>query len=101
MPSYKIQRDGDVLRVGFGDPAQNDVIIRDAVARLAEIEAAGELTGGGMIKVNGPASLPVAVALAHALSHKFSAIGVFDPKLNKYVVAVSHDPAFMVGDLVD
>ncbi len=29
------------------------------------MESAGELSGGGVIKLNGPASLPVAVAIAH------------------------------------
>lgn len=101
MTSYKISREGQVLKVGFGEAAQNDAIVRDAVARLAEMNKAGELEGGGVIKINGPASLPVAVVLAHVLVHKFSAVGVFDPKLNKYVVAVSHDPAINVGDLLD
>jgi len=98
--TYKIAREGQVLRVGFGVPAQNDIIVIDVLARLTEMDQAGELEGGGIIKINGPASLPVAVALSHALAHKFSAIGVFDPKLNKYVVAVSHDPNTKVGDLL-
>lgn len=99
--TYKIERDGNILRLGFGSPAQNDQIVKDVVARLAEMEAAGELSGGGVIKLNGPASLPVAVAIAHGILHRFSAIGVFDPKLNKYVVAATHDPTYAVGDLID
>lgn len=101
MTTYNITRDGDTLKIGFGQPSQNDQIVRDVVARLAEMERAGELNGGGVIKLNGPASLPVAVAIAHGVLHKFSAIGVFDPKLNKYVVAATHDPAYVVGDLID
>lgn len=99
--AYLIRRERDVLRVGFGVPARNDQIVQDAVRRLREMEADGELDGGGLIRVNGPASLPVAVAIAHALLHKFSAIAIFDPKLNKYVVAASHDPDLAVGDLID
>lgn len=101
MATYNINRNGDTLKIGFGELAQNDQIVRDVVARLAEMEQAGELNGGGVIKLNGPASLPVAVAIAHGVLHKFSAVGVFDPKLNKYVVAATHDPAYVVGDLID
>ena len=100
MAGYKIAREGQILKVGFADPAENTTIVKDAVARLKEMEAAGELSGGGIIKINGPASLPVAVVLTHALSHRFSAVAVFDPKLVGYVVAVSHDPTVSVGDLI-
>lgn len=101
MATYNVSREGQILKIGFGSPAQNDQIVRDVVARLAEMDSAGELNGGGVIKLNGPASLPVAVAIAHAVLHKFSAVGVFDPKLNKYVVAATHDPSYGIGDLID
>ncbi|MEK7129102.1 MAG: CRISPR-associated protein Csx3 [Patescibacteria group bacterium] len=101
MTTYNITRNGDTLKIGFGAPAQNDQIVKDVVAHLTEMESAGELNGGGVIKINGPASLPVAVAITHAVLHKFSAVGVFDPKLNKYVIAATHDPAYAVGDLIE
>lgn len=102
MASYKISLEaGGLLRVGFGDPAQNDQIVKDAVARLDEMVKAGELAGGTVLKINGPASLPVAVAIAHATSHLYGVVGVFDPKLDKYVVAVSHGAAYKPGDLID
>jgi CRISPR-associated protein Csx3 len=102
MASYKISlEDGNVLKVGFGDPAQNDQIVRDVVARLAEMEQAGELNGGGLIKLNGPASLPVAMVLAHKLAHLYQAVACFDPKLSKYVVAITHGDKYAVGDLID
>lgn len=103
MATYLINFDPQtgVLKVGFADPAQNDEIVREAQARLAEMVASGELTGGKIIKINGPASLPVAVVLAHAVGHLFAVVGVYDPKLGKYVVAISHNPQFTVGDLID
>lgn len=102
MPSYKIIREnGNILRVGFGDPAQNDQIVKDAIARLKEMATAGDLSGGGVIKVNGPASLPVAMAIAHAIDHLFEAVACFDPKLGKYVVAITHGGAYKPGDLID
>lgn len=102
MATYKISMEpGGLLRVGFGDQAQNDQIVRDAVTRLDEMVKAGELAGGPVIRINGPASLPVAVAIAHAIAHLYEVVGVFDPKLGKYVVAVAHGAAYKPGDLID
>ena len=104
MPAYKIEAAvaaNEVnLRVSFGDPAQNDTIVRDAEAALAALN----LSGGPLVKVNGPASLPVAMVLAHRLGHIFGVVACYDPKLPgsaKYVVTISHDPAMKVGDLIE
>lgn len=102
MATYKITlEEGQILRVGFGDPAQNDVICRDAARLLEEMVSSGELTGGPVIKINGPASLPVAAVIVHAVCHLYGTVAVFDPKLGKYVVAVSHGPQWKVGDLME
>lgn len=77
---------GILLRLSFGTPAQNDQIVRDAVLALGECK----LTGGQTVYLNGPASLPVACAIAHRVSHLFTEVAVFDPKMAGYVVAVSH-----------
>ena len=102
--TYIITRDaGGVLRVAFGVPSTNDQIVKDAVTRLDVMTKADELSGGGLLKINGPASLPVAMILGHKLSHLFEAIACFDPKLNKYVVVISHssNPNYVVGNLID
>lgn len=89
---YKItveKRDADdavLLRLSFGAPAQNDKIVKDAVDALQDLK----LEGGKTVLLNGPASLPVACALAHGLGHLFETVGVFDPKVSQYVVAISH-----------
>ncbi len=98
---YNITLTGDILKVGFADPAQNDDIVRTAVEKLNAMAESGELAGGSLIKINGPASLPVAVAIAHAVAHIYEVVAVFDPKLGKYVVSVSHTPNFRPGDLID
>jgi len=85
------------LKIGFGDPAGNDEIVKDA---KAAVEAVSEEVMGKTVLLNGPASLPVAVVLAHALVHICPAVGVFDPKLGKYVISVSHTNAYKVGDLL-
>lgn len=102
MAIYQIILDADgVLRVGFGDPAQNDKICREVLPLLEQMVVEGTLAGGPLIKINGPASLPVAVVIAHAVSHLYEAVAVFDPKLGQYVVAVSHGNQLRVGDLID
>lgn len=101
MAFYNISLEGDILKVGFGDPAQNDVICRDAARQLEILVSNGTLAGGSLIKVNGPASLPVACVIAHALGHLFGVVAVYDPKLGKYVVAVCHGDAYKLGDLID
>ncbi len=101
MSTYNIQLSADVLKVGFGAPAQNNQIVKDAKARLDEMVSSGELAGGPVIKIYGPASVPVAVTIAHAVAHLYEAVAVFDPKLGKYVVSVSHGTAYQAGDLID
>ena len=102
--TYTITRDADgILHIGFGKPGDNDQIVKDAFARLDAMTQAGELSGGGLLKINGPASLPVAMVLTHKLAHLFAAIACFDPKLEKYVVVISHspNPDYVVGNLID
>lgn len=103
-PTYIITRDNDgILRINFGAPSHNGQIVKDAMARLDEMTKTGELGNGGLLKVNGPASLPVAMVLAHKVAHLFQAVACFDPKLDKYVVAISHSPKpeFVVGNLIE
>ena len=103
MPeSYQVQleklEDGvATIRISFGAPAQNDCLVKDAVAAIAELA----LPGGKGVKFNGPASLPVAMALGHAVAHLYGYVACFDPKLSKYVVAISHDPSLRPGDLIE
>lgn len=97
--SVEAQIDADLLRVKFGELAQNNVIVVDAIARLEELVLCGELRGGKLLRINGPMSIPVAVAVAHRVSHLYGAIAVYDPKLG-YVVAVSHDPNYPVGTIL-
>lgn len=98
---YSVRRLNDVdgvtvLEMSFGAPAQNDKVVPDAVAAVTELG----LKGGKGVSFNGPASLPVAMALAHAVAHLYGWVACFDPKLGRYVVAISHDPACRPGDLL-
>lgn len=98
MTTYNVRLVDSVVKVGFGEPASNDQIVKDAVAGIMAIR---EQLFGQVAKINGPASLPVAIAIGHALAHTSPAVAAFDPKLGKYVVSISHDPNYKVGDLID
>lgn len=119
MNTYKVSAEKTItngteatlFRVGFGDPAQNDQIVRDAESRMTEVLAAsaekpesaddmGPANYGELALVNGPASLPVAMVLAHKLGHLFGAVACFDPKLGKYVVSIAHGGKYTVGQLI-
>jgi CRISPR-associated protein Csx3 len=101
MTTYHIQLEDDILRVKFGEPAQNNQIVQDAAARLEKMGQSGELVGGQLLRINGAISIPVAFVLAHKLSHLYGAIAFYDPKLVKYVICVTHNPAYKLGDLID
>ena len=104
MATYNVTRSSvkvsgtaaDLFKIGFGTPAQNDEIVCDAHAAL---EAIGEM-GGRLALVNGPASLPAAVVVAHHLLHRYAVVGIFDPKMAGYVVAASHGGDYSLGDLI-
>lgn len=102
MTTYHIVlEEGGVLKVSFGEPAQNDQIVRDAAQGLAELVQNGQLVGGEVIRIHGPASLPVAMVLAHGVGHLYQAVACFDPKLGQYVVVIAHGKNYQVGDLID
>jgi len=71
------------LQIGFGEPAANTQVVPDAIAALTALR----LAGGRGIHFNGPASL-------------YGYVACYDPKLQGYVVAISHDPSFRLGQLL-
>jgi len=93
---YNVVLDGDELTIGFGEPAQNTEIVRELAASLAALP----FPGGELLKISGPASLPAAMAICHHVAHLYGAVAVYDPKLGGYVVSLSHDPRFPIGDLI-
>jgi CRISPR-associated protein Csx3 len=73
------------LKIGFSksEPAQNDQLVKDAEQRIDFMIANQMITGGDIIKINGPASLPVAMVLAHKLGHLYQAVAFYYPKQSK------------------
>ncbi len=100
MNFFNVTLEDNLLTIGFGsDQTSNDNIVRQAREKISGIKS--QFEGLEVLKVNGPASLPVAMMLAHEVSHIVQSVACYDPKLGKYVVAVSHSPLYTVGDLVD
>lgn len=102
MAYYSITRgetraDGlTVLFIKFMDPADNDRVVPAAIAALAELG----LEGGRGVLFNGRSSLPVSMALAHAVAHLYGFVACFDPKMGKYVVCISHTAGLRPGDVL-
>lgn len=103
MKNFLIALKDNVLKVGFNkdNPATGDRIVKDADTGLQELIDSGRLTGGDLLKINGRMSLPVSYTIAHTLGHLYSAIAVFDPRLQAYVVVISTNPEYLLGDLID
>ena len=97
MTSYNIQlQNEDTLKVGFNRdfPATGDQIVKDAEARISELIHSGELPGGKLLTISGKTSVAVACVFAHKLGHLYSAIAVYDPRLEAYVVVSSTTPDY-------
>lgn len=79
MKTYQIYWERDVLKVVFVDrnadgmaiTANGDEIVRDAAARLHQMEAAGELKGGDLLKIDGRISVLVSYVIAHHVAHLY------------------------------
>lgn len=84
------------VKVGFGAAAANTEVVPDAIAAIRALE----LAGGRGIHLDGPMSIPAAVAVAHSVGHLFGYVACFDPKLEGFVVAISHHPDFKPGQLI-
>ncbi|NEP63182.1 MAG: CRISPR-associated protein Csx3 [Symploca sp. SIO2G7] len=102
METFHIHLQDDVLKIGFNPdrPAKTEHIVKDVIGRLRVMEDNGELIGGPLLKINGPAPLPVCYTLAHHLLDKYRTIAVFDPKTGAYVVAIAQSSTYSCGELI-
>jgi len=106
MTTFHLRLEGDILKVGFGDPGQGDQIVRDVAMQLDDMLSAQKFACGPLLKINGRSSVLVSYVIAHKLAHLYGAIAVFDPKigergLDRYVITISHTPAYRIGDVLD
>lgn len=103
MTSYTSELSDDTLHLGFNNGifVQGDRIVRDAEAQLNALMAAGRLTGGKLIQINGRTPLLVSYVLAHKLMDLYEAIALFVPSLNAYIVVKSDTPDYPIASRID
>jgi CRISPR-associated protein Csx3 len=82
VTTYTIEFKEGILRINFGEPAQNDQIVQDTTPRLEEMVQSGEFAGGQFLRINGPVSIPVAFVSAHKLAHIHGEISSFNKWVN-------------------
>jgi CRISPR-associated protein Csx3 len=98
---YNIKlEEANLLKVSFGEPASNNLIVKE-VSRTLDIEIVPNIEHGIPVRINGPASLPIAACIAHKVCHLTQAVACFDPKLGAYVVSIAHGPGYKIGDLIE
>jgi len=85
-----------LIRGRFGERAEGSHVVRAIVTQLAALP----LRGGRLVKLDGPLSVAGAIAVGHRLAHLYGAVAMFDPKVGGYIIAVSHDPTYAVGDVL-
>lgn len=102
MSTFSLDIDQGLMSIEYdaSKPSENDVIVKEITHQLTNLTETGKLTGGELLKINGKQTLPMAFAIAHHVSHLYGAISVFDPKLQQYVVTISHSPKYRLGDCI-
>lgn len=103
-PSFLIDWENDLLiaKISNGKEADGDQILRDANAQLERLINSGKLSGGNqLLKINGRSTVLAGFLIADRLAHRYSSLAVFDPKLGKYVVTVSHSQDYRVGQVLN
>jgi len=84
------------VQVGFGIPSHNMDIVDELDEFLKENR---NKLDGLFICITGPMSVHVAMVIAHNLAHNTRGIAVYDPKVSGYVVVITHDPMWQIGNV--
>ncbi|NJR55403.1 MAG: CRISPR-associated protein Csx3 [Acaryochloris sp. CRU_2_0] len=100
MTTFRLDLQESLLTVHYDPnlPAENDQIVKDVTQQLAQLSKQGLLIGGELLKITGKQTIPLSYVIAHHVGHLYGAIAVFDPKLQRYVVAITHSPNYLLGD---
>lgn len=108
MVSYHLRLRENTLYVGFNreQSASGDRLVRDAASQIDQLIRQGQLTGGELLKVDGPQSVAIAYVLAQRLTPLYGAIAVLDPKVCRpgyrvYIVAISRNADYPLGSLIE
>lgn len=76
----------------------NQELLKMASSEITDLKTL--VKHGGVLKITGRCSLPLMSFLTHSFGHLHQAICVYDPKLDRFLVTISHSPEYSVGDLI-
>jgi len=102
-PTFLIYWENDILiaKINNGKQVDGDEILRDAKTELESLMHSGGLPGGKQpLRINGRTTVLASFLIGSQLAHKYSSIAVFDPKVEGYVVTISHSPDYRVGQIL-
>ena len=103
-PSFLIYWENDILiaKIKNGKEVDGDQILRDAKAQLEGLINSGKLPRGNrLLKIDGRSTVLAGFLIADRLAHRYSSLAVFDPKLGKYVVTISHSQDYQIGQVLN
>ena len=104
MKSYLIEVKKDILEVDFNPEvsASGEQLVKDTFETLKFLISSEQLSQTKILKINGHSSVLISYVLAHELGHLYPVIAVYDPRFeNNFVVTISYDPNYKVGDIID
>lgn len=89
------------LNIGFDPekPATNQELVIFVEQQLTKLVEDAPMRGP-LLKINGACSVPLAFVISHKVQHLYGAIAIYDPKLSGFVVSVTHNPDYQLGQLV-
>lgn len=95
----KKTEDADMLEIGFVGNYTNPDLVKYVHEKLPEI-VEEENMGGKLLKITGPCSLPIAFVISHIVTHLYSMVAIYDPKLEGFVIVSSHGGIKVIGDII-
>lgn len=100
--NYHLTVKEDTLEVNFDlQCAPGDLLVKEVDAYLDELINTQQLSGGSLLKIYGRISLLLSYTIAHKVAHLYSAIAVFDPRLQSYVVVISSNQDYPMSSRID
>lgn len=100
-PLFKMELQGNRLIVGFGEPAQHDVLIPTVSSMLDKLLDDHGIKKMELIKIDGKISNILIALLTIKLATVCKNIAVFDPKLNGYmIIKNSVDKTYTLGQVL-
>lgn len=90
------------INVGFdpNKPAANQELVVYVAAELEKLIEDAPMRGQ-LLKINGACSLPIAALIVSKVASLYGAIAIYDPKPSGYVVSVTHNPDYQLGQLLE